>query len=85
MGIFICVHEGGIVDTSNEIVSVRVAGAKKRRRSVEERRRIVEATLQPGASVSRVARPQYTSLLHPGGSGHDPDCVKHFQVRLPDP
>jgi len=33
-----------------------VAGAKKRRRSVEERRRIVEATLQPGASVSRVAR-----------------------------
>jgi transposase len=44
------------VDTSNELVSVRVAGAKKRRRSVEERRRIVEATLQPGASVSRVAR-----------------------------
>ena len=27
----------GIVDTSNQIVSVRVAGAKKRRRSVEER------------------------------------------------
>ena len=46
----------GIVDTSNELVSVRVAGAKKRRRSVEERRKIVEATLQPGASVSRVAR-----------------------------
>ena len=46
----------GIVDTSNELVSVRVTGAKKRRRSVEERRKIVEATLQPGASVSRVAR-----------------------------
>ena len=44
------------MDTSNELVSVRVAGAKKRRRSVEERRKIVEATLQPGASVSRVAR-----------------------------
>ena len=44
------------MDTTNEIVSVRVAGAKKRRRSVEERRKIVEATLQPGASVSRVAR-----------------------------
>ena len=44
------------MDTLNEIVSVRVAGAKKRRRSVEERRKIVEATLQPGASVSRVAR-----------------------------
>ena len=45
------------MDTSNELVSVRsVAGAKKRRRSMEERRKIVEATLQPGASVSRVAR-----------------------------
>jgi transposase len=44
------------VDTSNPIVSVGVARAKKRRRSVEERRKIVEATLQPGASVSRVAR-----------------------------
>lgn len=44
------------MDTSNELVSVRVAGAKKRRRSVEERRKIVEATLQPGASVARVAR-----------------------------
>jgi transposase-like protein len=44
------------VDTSNELVSVRVAGAKKRRRSVEERRKIVDATLQPGALVSRVAR-----------------------------
>ncbi len=29
---------------------------KKRRRSVEERRKIVEETLQPGASVARVAR-----------------------------
>ena len=46
----------GIVDTSNEMVSVRVAGAKKRRRSVEARRKIVEETLQPGASVARVAR-----------------------------
>jgi transposase len=46
----------GIADTSNEIVSVRIAGAKKRRRRLEERRKIVEATLQPGASVSRVAR-----------------------------
>jgi hypothetical protein len=31
-------------------------GGKKRRRSVEERRKIVEETLQPGPSVSRVAR-----------------------------
>ena len=45
----------GIVDTTDQIV-VRVDGGKKRRRSVEERRKIVEETLQPGASVSRVAR-----------------------------
>ena len=38
------------------MVSVKVDGGKKRRRSVEERRKIVEETLQPGASVSRVAR-----------------------------
>jgi transposase len=38
------------------MVSVRVDGGKKRRRSVEERRKIVEETWQPGASVSRVAR-----------------------------
>src|SRR6202140_4192951 len=46
----------GIVDTSDQMVSVRVDGGKKRRRSVEERRKIVEETLHPGASVSRVAR-----------------------------
>jgi transposase len=44
------------VDTSDQMVSVRVDGGKKRRRSVEERRKIVEETLHPGASVSRVAR-----------------------------
>jgi transposase len=33
-----------------------VAGAKKRRRTIRERREIVEETLLPGASVSRVAR-----------------------------
>lgn len=35
----------GIVDTQNEIVSVRVGGGKKRRRSVEERRKMVEEEL----------------------------------------
>jgi len=44
------------VDTSDQMVSVRVDAGKKRRRSVEERRRIVEETWHPGASVSRVAR-----------------------------
>ena len=44
------------MDTSDQMVSVRVDAGKKRRRSVEERRRIVEETWHPGASVSRVAR-----------------------------
>jgi transposase len=44
------------VDTSDQTLQVRVAGTKKRRRSVRERREIVEETLLPGASVSRVAR-----------------------------
>ena len=35
---------------------VRVDRGKKQRRSVEERRKIVEETWLPGASVSRVAR-----------------------------
>ena len=44
------------MDTSDQTLQVRVAGAKKRRRTVNERREIVEETLLPGASVSRVAR-----------------------------
>jgi hypothetical protein len=56
------------VDTSNELVSVRVAGAKKRRRSVEERRKIVGATLQPEASVSRVARRHDVNANQEGGT-----------------
>src|ERR1022692_4373121 len=55
-GHFCLCPRSGIVDTSDQMVSVRVDGEKKRRRSVEERRKIVEETLQPGASVSRVAR-----------------------------
>ncbi len=44
------------MDTSDQTLQVRVAGAKKRRRTIRERREIVEETLLPGASVSRVAR-----------------------------
>jgi transposase len=44
------------VDTSDQTLQVRVAGTRKRRRTVKERREIVEETLLPGASVSRVAR-----------------------------
>jgi transposase len=41
------------VDTSEQ---VRVRECKRRVRTVEEKRRIVEEALQPGASVARVAR-----------------------------
>jgi transposase len=44
------------VDTSDQALQVRVAGTRKKRRTVGERREIVEETLLPGASVSRVAR-----------------------------
>jgi len=42
------------VDTSERAVVKRVS--QRRRRSVDEKRRIVEKTLEPGASVARVAR-----------------------------
>ena len=44
------------MDTVEQALQVRVAGRKNRRRSIRERREIVEETLLPGASVSRVAR-----------------------------
>ena len=43
------------MDTSTQALQVR--GRERRRfRTVEEKRRIVEAALEPGASVARVAR-----------------------------
>jgi transposase len=43
------------MDTSTQ--SIQVRGRERRRfRTVEEKRRIVEEALQPGASVARVAR-----------------------------
>src|SRR6266481_2132978 len=53
---FVCVHKEEIVDTSDQTLQVKIQGTKKRRRTVRERREIVEETLLPGASVSRVAR-----------------------------
>jgi len=44
------------VDTQEQTLQVRVPGRKNRRRTIRERREIVEETLLPGASVSRVAR-----------------------------
>jgi transposase len=44
------------VDTQEQALSATVSSTKNRRRTVRERREIVEETLVPGASVSRVAR-----------------------------
>lgn len=46
------------MDTAQQAIQVRGGGSKppKRYRTVEEKRRIVEETLVPGASVARVAR-----------------------------
>ena len=44
-----------IVDTQDPALPVTVPGMKQRRRTIQERREIVEQTLLTGASVSRVA------------------------------
>jgi transposase len=44
------------MDTSEETPVETIKQTKRRRRSLEEKRRIVEETLVPGASVARVAR-----------------------------
>lgn len=44
------------MDTSQQAIQVRVSRPKRRFRTVEEKRRIVEETLAPGVSVARVAR-----------------------------
>jgi len=44
------------VDTAERVAIETVSQAKRRRRTVEEKRRIVEETLEAGASVARVAR-----------------------------
>ena len=44
------------MDTQELVLPARVLSTKKRRRTIRERREIVEETLAPGASVSRIAR-----------------------------
>lgn len=51
-----CAHTGGSVDTLSQNVPASTPKKKQRRRTIKERRDIVEATLVPGASVARVAR-----------------------------
>lgn len=50
------VHTEGIVDTLGQGALVSAGKKKQRRRTIKERRDIVEETLVPGASVARVAR-----------------------------
>ena len=44
------------MDTSEQVAIETSSHTKRRRRTVEEKRRIVEETLEAGASVTRVAR-----------------------------
>jgi transposase len=44
------------MDTSTQAIQVRGREPRRRFRTVEEKRRIVEEALAPGASVARVAR-----------------------------
>src|ERR1700689_5576039 len=44
------------VDTQDQGLQVKIPGRKQGRRTIQERREIVEETLVAGASVSRVAR-----------------------------
>ena len=50
-----CAHTGGSVDTLSQGAPANPS-KKQRRRTIKERRDIVEETLVPGASVARVAR-----------------------------
>jgi transposase len=56
VGTLECAHTGGSVDTLGQDGPISAAKRKQRRRTIKERRDIVEETLVPGASVARVAR-----------------------------
>jgi transposase len=56
VGTFESAHAGGSVDTLSQGAPVSTPKKRQRRRSIKERRDIVEETLVPGASVARVAR-----------------------------
>jgi transposase-like protein len=51
-------REQADADVVSDTIEVQAGGgsAKRLRRTAEEKRRIVEATLVPGASIARVAR-----------------------------
>src|SRR5215468_3956831 len=56
VGTLVCAHTEGTVDTLDQAPPMSTAKKKQRRRTIKERRDIVEETLVPGASVARVAR-----------------------------
>ena len=56
MGTFECAHTEGSVDALGQDGPINAPKKKQRRRTIKERRDIVEETLVPGASVVRVAR-----------------------------
>ena len=56
MGTFECAHTEGSVDALGQDGPINAPKKKQRRRTIKERRDIVEETLVPGASVARVAR-----------------------------
>ena len=56
VGTLVCVHTGESVDTLDQDAPTSTPKKKQRRRTIKERRDIVEETLVPGASVARVAR-----------------------------
>ncbi len=87
------VHIGAIVDTSPERVQ-SPAIPKKQRRSIAEKRRIVEETLVARASVARVARAhgvnanqvfQWRRLYRAGRLGGTPAMVKLLPVTVEAP
>jgi transposase len=87
------VHVGEIVDTSAERVQSS-AIPRKQRRSIAEKRRIVEETLATGASVARVARANgvnanqvfhWRRLYQAGRLGGTPATVKLLPVTVEAP
>lgn len=56
MDTYACVHTGGTVGTVGQDAAMDTTKKRQRRRTIKERRDIVEETLVPGASVARVAR-----------------------------
>jgi len=56
VGTFECAHTEGSLDALGQDGPINAPKKKQRRRTIKERRDIVEETLVPGASVARVAR-----------------------------